>query len=354
MNLAEPETVSLSKNFSREILKNYRPDTPVLKKIAALIARHDRFFLTTHIGADPDGIGSQVGLYYLLKKLKKKVIIVNSERIPSHYRFMVPEDIILNIEEDTEKIEKFNLSGGLALIMDNSETKRCEKVFELITKKKLPWATIDHHVVDKGARLCVDHRYGATAEIVWDLYHHLGVPLVKKAATALYAGIVADTGNFRFSRTSARTHLAAGELIGLGISSDDIYRRIFESAPIDRLVFLKHVLNEAIIDKKHGFAAGFARQSMFEGLKLGDTPTDGIVNQLLAVNGVKISALMTQTPDDDLKCSLRSVGDIDVSALAKTFGGGGHKNASGLFIKGPYDKAAKKVIAAIKKHLNGA
>ena len=102
MNIAEPDIVSLSKSTSREILKNYHPNTAVLKKVAAYIKRYDRFLLTTHIGADPDGLGSQVGLYYLLKKLKKKVVIINAERVPSHYRFMIPEDIILNIEEDKE------------------------------------------------------------------------------------------------------------------------------------------------------------------------------------------------------------------------------------------------------------
>ncbi len=347
----DPDIVKLSAKYAKSILKEYRPASPVLKKIAGLVEKHDHFLITTHISADPDGLGSEIAFYHLLKKLKKKVLIVNSEKVPSGYRFIDPEGIIMNMDEHGVKMDHEGLRKFFLMVLDNSELKRSARVYELASKYGMKYCTIDHHIVAKSPQVNADPTYGSTSELIWDLYYHLGIPIPQKAVLPLYAGMIADTGNFRFSRSSFRSHLAAGDLIARGISSEGVYRKIFESAPIDRMKLFQRILSEAVIDVKKGFIAGFARQKMFDNLQLGDSPTEGIVNQLLAADGVRLSALMTETPDGDLKCSLRSIGKVDVSMLAGEFEGGGHKNASGLFLKGPYDVSCQKVLAAIELYL---
>jgi len=335
----------------RDFFAGYKFNKKFLDPIVKLIEKHDKFILTTHIGSDPDGLGSQVGIYQLLKKLKKKVIIINAEKVPDNYAFMVSGVNVKNTESDLQEIEKMNLAGYLLLILDNSEIKRVGKILEICAQFKCPLATIDHHIVDKQKNMFVDDSYAATSEIVWELYRYLKIPMSRETAVSLYCGIIADTGNFRYSKTSMRTHIAGGDLLDHGVNSDEVYRFIYESSPPDRLVLLKRILDKAVINSEKNYVAAFVKKSMFKKLKLGDTPTEGIVNQFLAVKGIKISALMTETPGGDLKCSLRSIDDVNVAALAKKFGGGGHKNAAGLFIKGPFMESAKKVIAEIEKTL---
>ena len=335
----------------KDYLNNYKFNKKFLDPIVKLLKGHDKFILTTHMGSDPDGLGSQIGIYYLLKKLKKKVMIINSEKVPDNYSFMVPPGIIKNTDQDAEEISNLNLSGYLLLIMDNSEMKRVGKIQEICAGYKCPIATIDHHIVEKKKNIFVDDTYAATSEIIWELYRYLKIPISLKIAESLYAGIIADTGNFRYSKTSMRTHIAGGDLLGLGVNSDEVYRNIYESSPPDRLRLLKRILDKAIINTEKNYVAAFVKKSMFKKLKLGDTPTEGIVNQILAVKGIKISALMTETPNGDLKCSLRSIDEVNVAALAAKFGGGGHRNAAGLFIKGPFNESAKKIIAEIEKAL---
>lgn len=337
--------------IAKDCLTNYKFSKKFLDPIIKLLESHDKFILTTHVGSDPDGLGSEVGVYHLLKKLKKQVVVINAEKVPDNYAFMVPAGLIKNTEQDFDEIAALNFSGYLLLIMDNSELSRVGKILEISAKFKCPLATIDHHIVEKKKNFFVDDSYAATSEIVWELYRYLKIPLPRDIAVSLYGGIIADTGNFRYSKTTLRTHVAGGDLLGCGINPDEIYRYIFESSPPDRLILLKRILDKAVINTEKKYIAAFVKKSMFKKLKLGDTPTEGIVNQILAVKGIKISALMTETPNGDLKCSLRSIDEVNVAALAGKFGGGGHRNAAGLFIKGPFKDAAKKVIAEIEKAL---
>jgi len=351
MGKNEKEVALISAELTNQLLKNYKPSAKVLSDIKKIILKYDNFLLTTHTGADPDGLGSEVALYHLFKLLNKKAIIVNNERVPDSMAFISKGVKIYNIDEHRELLEKKNLKGYMVLIIDSSEIHRSQKVSTFFQAKNLEYYTIDHHPMPKNKRFMVDTSYAATAEMVWDLYHYMKVEVPKKAALPLYAGLSADSGNFRYSKTSFRTHLAAGELISFGISTDAVYRAIYEFFPFDRLEFTRRIMNKAIFNKEKGYSVAFARQSMFKDLKLGDSPTEGIVNQFLAVNGVKISAFITETPEKDLKCSLRSVGDVNVAEIAQKFGGGGHRNAAGLFQKGPFLSGVKKIISEIENSL---
>ncbi|MDH4263856.1 MAG: bifunctional oligoribonuclease/PAP phosphatase NrnA [Spirochaetia bacterium] len=338
----------LKSNKSKDHLAGFKFNKKFLDSIIKLIKRHDKIILTTHIGSDPDGLGSEFGMYHLLRKLQKQVYIINAEKVPENYDFMIPPNLVKNTEQHLDEISSMKLEGYLLLVMDNSEMSRVGKILEICEGLKCSVATIDHHIVAKGKNKFVDASYSATSEIVWELYHYLGIPISHAVAVGLYGGIIADTGNFRYSKTTMRTHIAGGNLLGYGINSDEIYRNIYESSPPDRLILFKRILDKAIINTEKKYIAAIVKKSMFKKLKLGDTPTEGIVNQILAVKGILISALMTETPNGDLKCSLRSIDDVNVAALAGKFGGGGHRNAAGLFIKGPFKDAVKKVIAEIE------
>lgn len=356
---AEKATQALSAATAKALLINYKPQSKVLPKIAAIIRKQRKFLLTTHIGADADGLGSQIGLYYLLKSLKKDVRIMNNERVPGYLAAMMPQKLVSYIGE--QKLGDHIGEGGLSeaaaeklmrdrfvFILDSSEPERSDRVGALFMRLNRPWATIDHHVLPGRKEFCVDPTYAATAELVWDLYRYLKIPIPKAAALPLYTGLVADSGNFRYSKTSLRTHLAAGELIGYGIHSDFVFRAIYESSPIDRLKLSARLYPKVAILPNKIIVLPVLQKDR-EGLDLGDSGTEGFVNHLLAHKGVIAAALFSETEDGELKGSLRSIGDVDVATVAKKFGGGGHKNAAGLKVRKPFSEALELVVAELKK-----
>jgi len=345
---AEKATQALSAATAKALLKNYKPQSKVLPKIAALIRAQKKFLLTTHIGADADGLGSQIGLYYLLKSLKKDVRIVNNERVPGYLTAMMPQKLVDYIGDHigegglSEAAAEKLMRDRFVFILDSSEPERSDRVGALFMRLKRPWATIDHHVLPGKKEFCVDPTYAATAELVWDLYRYLKIPIPKAAALPLYTGLVADSGNFRYSKTSLRTHLAAGELIGYGIHSDFVFRAIYESSPLDRLKLAARLYPKVNILPNNIVVLPVLQKDR-EGLDLGDSGTEGFVNQLLAHKGIIAAALFSETEDGELKGSLRSIGDVDVATVAKKFGGGGHKNAAGLKIRKPFSEALELV-----------
>lgn len=347
---AEAGTQRLSAQIASGILRAYKPSSKVLPKIAQLIKANKKFLLTTHVGADADGLGSQVGLYYLLKALKKDVLILNNEKVPEYLLPLIPEKLVHYIgrhDLPEEKAEKM-MRDRFVFILDSSEPHRSEHVGEMFLRLKRPWATIDHHVLPGKKEYCVDPTYAATAELVWDLYQYLKKPVSKQAALALYTGMVADSGNFRYPKTSLRSHLMGGHLLSFGIHSDFVYRAIYESNPLDRLKLNARLYPKVeLLPNKVVYVPVLQKDR--EGLELGDSGTEGIVNQLLAHRGLKAAALFSETEHGELKGSLRSIGDVDVASVAKKFGGGGHKNAAGLKVREPFAEALKKIVNELGK-----
>ncbi|MDH5720511.1 MAG: bifunctional oligoribonuclease/PAP phosphatase NrnA [Spirochaetia bacterium] len=344
-----------NRKLAKSLLQKYRPSSSILPKIKTFIEKNKRFILTTHIGADPDGLSSEVALYYLLKKLKKEVIILNCEKPPELLTFIDFENKINFIKDHYKDYNRWRakLNDYALIVLDCSELKRLDCISNLIRDLNINWISIDHHLTPVKKNLFIDTSYPATTEIIWDLFHYMKIPLNKNIANILYAGLIADSGNFRYNKTSFRTHLAAGELLEFGIDSDLMYKKIFEAHPPDRLVLLKRLLKKMTLNKEFGYVFAEYKKNAGKNLDLGDSATDGIVNTLLAVRDIKIAALITETIEGELKCSLRSIGDVNVAKIAENFGGGGHKNAAGCRIQEPYKKAKKKIVAGIENYLKG-
>lgn len=347
---AEPGTQKISQAVASRLLPSYRPATPTLRKIAGIIVRNSRFLLTTHVGADADGLGSQVGFYALLKALKKDVKILNNEKIPAHLEPLIPKSLIAHLGEGgvTEDKARKMMKDRFVFILDSSEPKRSDKVGALFLELERPWASMDHHVLPARPEYCVDPSYAATAELVWDLYHYFKIPISAKVALALYTGLVADSGNFRYPKTSLRSHLMGGHLVSLGIHSDYVYRAIYENNPKDRIQLVARLFPRAEI-LPNGVVYVAVYQKDREGLELGDSGTEGIVNQLLAHQGLKAAAVLIESEEGEFKASLRSIGAVDVASLAKKFGGGGHKNAAGLKILKPFAQVLPIIVEELRQ-----
>ncbi len=187
------------------------------------------------------------------------------------------------------------------------------------------FGTVDHVVADASC----------TAEIIWDLMHGFGVSPAPAVAQALYVGLVTDTGRFMYENTGPRAHLMAAELIEAGVDVQAIYRRLYEEMPYPKLALLALGLGQARRFDSGELAIAVLSAEDFRGVEAEESYSEGIVDHLRAVRGTKVAALVREltAPErrGDRKVSLRAVDDdVDVSAIARAQGGGGHRRAAGF------------------------
>jgi bifunctional oligoribonuclease and PAP phosphatase NrnA len=195
---------------------------------------------------------------------------------------------------------------------------------------------IDHHHDNTrfGDFNLVDTGASCTAEIIYELAILLGVPITKEIAAALYVGLVTDTGKFMYENTDARTHRIAADLIEAGVEVDDTYRRLYEHVPLEKLRLVARALNG--IERHCGgrLVLTYITTEDYQASGAGEEMTEGIIDHLRSVEGSKVAALIRDQGSRGRaarKVSLRSSeGDVDVSAIAREHGGGGHKRAAGF------------------------
>jgi phosphoesterase RecJ-like protein len=206
--------------------------------------------------------------------------------------------------------------------------------------------------------LCIDHhpsrdapwRYtildveaSATTAMIYELTRECGWTPDRSAAEALYLGLATDTGFFRFNSTNARSHRVAADLIDLGVEPASTYRAVYERNSVEFTRLLGHALSDLRIAAGGSLASVAITGSTIASLGADGVDTAEITTFLLAIDGVRIVALYRELRDGRVKVSLRSKGDLDVHRLAGEFGGGGHRNASGIVLDGPLERVVELV-----------
>ncbi|HEY9165281.1 MAG TPA: bifunctional oligoribonuclease/PAP phosphatase NrnA [Candidatus Kryptonia bacterium] len=297
-----------------------------------LVDGNKKFVLTTHVNPDADGLGSELALNRFLLKLGKESIILNHSETPSNHVFLDHDNQILKFNPDRDGQRILGADVLIALDMNNSNRLRSLEEFFLESKAKK--IIIDHHL---DAQDFVDYQLidldsPATAEIVYKLMMAYDSTLIDQSiAEGIYAGIMTDTGSFRFPRTDAEIHRITSHLLELGVDPTYVYNNLFEQNSAGR----QKLLGDALAGLKLDYDG---RVSYFkvtiEDLKRNHVmpdETDQFVNHAGAIAGVVVTIFFMELPDG-VKISFRSKGDVPVNELAKFYGGGGHKNAAGARI----------------------
>ncbi len=344
-------------NFSPE--NKTLPFSAIIPFIAQFIKKNNYFLITTHIDSDADGLGAQVGFFYLIKNIGKEIKVYNHEKINQRLEFMIPPKFLdvyqyadeNSRERDFDFFDEYLKKASL-LILDNSEVNRLGYLGEYAKQNKIPWLSIDHHDLTPARHILVDSGYASTCEIIWDVYRFLEIPIQPEAARALYAGMVADTGNFRYPKTSLRTHIAAGELLMYGINPNEIFRNFYENSPIKRLQVLSEMVTNSRINTDRKYIIAELTQDLKKKYSLEPGESEGMVSQFLAYRDIELAVLIRETDEGTLKASLRSTKEINVAEFAARFNGGGHKNAAGLAMDEPYLPAKEKLIQALMDFIN--
>ena len=289
----------------------------------------DRFLLLTHENPDGDALGSLVAMHGVLRALGKDApmfICAEEFPLPYEYRFFDLSGVAKQIPGDAD--------DRVLVFLDCGNIDRNPAV---ATNGHHQIVNIDHHH-DNTRFGTIDHvvpEASCTAEIVWDLMRALGVDVTPEMADALYVGLVTDTGKFMYENTGTRAHDMAAELIAAGVDVHGIYRRLYEGVPFAKLELLARALSNVRRFDGGSLTLSRLRREDFAETGAEESYSEGIIDNLRAVDGTRVAALVRELTDPDKagrsKVSLRA-GDpaVDVSAIARAGGGGGHRQAAGF------------------------
>jgi phosphoesterase RecJ-like protein len=326
----------------------------VLAEIAAALSACQRVVLTTHVNADGDGTGSEAAVAAWLRDAGKTVHIVNPTPFPPLYQHLLHGADIVRDPGHAEAAAVLK-SAETMLVLDTSEPRRIGRIASSLGRVRT--LVLDHHVAGEGAiegLTLRDAAACATGELVYDLLDVAGVPRPWSAPVreGIYTAIVTDTGSFRFSNTHRRAHEIAGELIEQGVDPEQVYRRIYATVPLRRVQLLRHALDHLETDDPYPITFISIERGVVETLGVNADDLDGLVEHARSVEGTVVALLFRETADGATKVSLRSAGDVDVNAIARAFGGGGHVKASGALMGDRLELARARVLTAVRAALD--
>jgi phosphoesterase RecJ-like protein len=218
----------------------------------------------------------------------------------------------------------------------------------------VPVACIDHHVSEgvlpDGPRY-LDPGAAATGELIFELAVANGWTMTEEAARGLYVAILTDTGGFRFSNTRPRTLRIAAELLEAGVDPEQIYLEVYARAPEGRPRLFAEALQTLVVEPDYGLAWVTVPPGAIERLGVSSDDLEGVVEFPRSIEGVRMALLFREVSQGRVKVSLRSVGNVDVAAFSKRFGGGGHTKAAGLALTGSLAEVQSTVLAAARAFL---
>ena len=320
------------------------------KEIAKVILESNRIGLTFHTSPDGDAIGSTLGLLNGLKELGKDVYVISREVIQDNLSF-------LPLGEEIDGGTPSPLNGtDLVIVLDCGNVDRICADLEDYEGTLI---NIDHHITNEnyGTMNYVDTTSAATAELVYLLLEELGFVFsgkddaLERIGRCLYTSLITDTGSFRHSNVTERTHSIAGKLIGIGVNNNKIHNNLFDNKPYAKVKLMGVALSsiELLVRQKVSFIK--LPKKLLESLNMGNVDTSDIISIALSIEGVEVAVVIKEV-DDGVKGSLRSKADYDVRRVAEALGGGGHIKAAGFKIKNvSLEEAKNKIINEIEKEM---
>lgn len=314
-----------------------------LEDVVCKIRDHDDFIIVGHERPDPDSLGSMLGLYFGLSKLGKHCRLVSADPIPPYLSWPGLEKVEV-ISEDFQ-------AGTSCVIVVDCEPARTGSINAGVQAAK-SLINIDHHLRDRGLGdvVYVDPSEAATSVIIYRLLLALEVPFDQEIATVLYGGIVGDTGGFRFGNTTSEVLSIASELLQYGVEPARVAQEIFSMFPIGFLRLLGHALSSlgTALDGKIAWIA--VSHGDFLRFDVDPNNADQLVNFARSLDTCEIAMVFREISPGEIRLGLRAH-HVDVGALARHFGGGGHKLASGATLQGDLQQVSQEVVKTAQHYL---
>ncbi|MFQ5736556.1 MAG: bifunctional oligoribonuclease/PAP phosphatase NrnA [Thermodesulfobacteriota bacterium] len=320
-------------------------------KAIEVIKKGGRFLVVSHVSPEGDAIGSLLGVALALRSLGKDVVAYLEDPVPELFMFLPGAETVVHSLDGAGPFDA-------TFAVDCGQKERLGKGFvELAEPGTI--VNIDHHATNDsfGDVNVIEPNASAAGELVYDLVKAAGIPVSKDIAVNLYVAIHTDTGSFRYSSSTAESFTKAGELVRCGAEPWDISRRVYENNPLRKYKLLGMVLSTIEVvnigpsDDGVKIASLLVTRKMFNEAGANKDDADGFVNYARGIKGVDVGVLIREAGANEYKVSMRSKGSIDVSQVAMSFGGGGHRNAAGFNVRGKLEEIRARVLAALKERM---
>ena len=310
-----------------------------LRQLARYLKKHNNYIILTHASPDGDTLGSAYALYYALNEIGKVACVLCPDVVPSKYDYFA---------RTTDHVSRENATVVAVDVADVRLLGSLQEEFG--TEIDL---CIDHHISNTrfAKNLYLDDCAAATAESVYELIVQMKVNINDVTAKAIYTGLATDTGCFKYSNVTAKTHNIAAELYSYNIDAAEINRLMFDTKSKRLLQLEKMVLDAAEFHFEDKCMLLPVTAKMQEITGCSGTELEGIAVISRSIEGIKAGVTVKQTGDDEFKVSLRTFPPLDASAICKTLGGGGHKGAAGASLNGSLEEVKSMALAAVKKAL---
>ena len=327
--------------------------TTDLDRVVDAIRMNDRFVVAAHENPDGDALGSMLATTLGLRATGKDAVMFLSGTAPTpgEYRFLDLDGLSRELPGD--------VGERVLLAVDCANERRIGPDNDPVERPKLV-LNVDHHHDNSrfgDVNLVVDEA-SSTSEIVRDILRELDVALTPAIAEALYVGLVTDTGRFQYTNTTPKALRLAAELVETGADVHGIFRHVYETVQFAKLKLLARALERAELFAGGGLVVSYLLKEDFAAVGAEEPYSEGIIDSLRAVEGSEMVALIREPPRNEgpaRRVSLRSSRDeVDVSAIAREVGGGGHRQAAGFSSELPIDEIVEFLKRAFARATNGS
>lgn len=346
-------------NYNWPMEQNYAPLQPFMKpikEIYPLLNQPRKVVITMHQKPDADAMGSALGLYHFLRSFDHEVTVISPTNWAKWLNWMPDCNKVVDYELNKEKASGILNQADWLFCLDFNVLSRTKNLAPKLDQFTGTRILIDHHQqpqVEKFEYGVSNVMKSSTCEMIYDLITESGnVQRVNNdISECLYAGVMADTGSFRFPNSGASVHRMIADMKDKGLQHTKVHEMIYDSYHENRLRFIGHVLlnrMDVFYEYNTAIIAISKKDLLRYEIKTGDS--EGLVNYPLSIQGIKMAALVIDR-DEERKWSFRSKGDFDVNTFArKYFEGGGHFNASGGRSSDPLEKTVQRFIEAMKEN----
>jgi nanoRNase/pAp phosphatase (c-di-AMP/oligoRNAs hydrolase) len=324
------------------------------EELNKIIQDGKRFVVASHRNTDGDAVGSLMAFHEYLTRLGKQTLVLNPDPVPTPYHFLDPDDVIQVY--DAEKHRDAVLASDTWLCLDLNAPKRMTALGDLVPQFEGTLVCIDHHLAAEpfAHLMLTDEQSSSTGFMIGQFLEWTGVEWTESLATAIYAAMASDTGNFRFTNTDGVTLRMAAGMVERGAKPADVYRQLYEGWSWGRMRLFRRVLRKIEFHADGRLAMMSASREDLAATGCVPVDLEDFVNYGRMIRGVDVSALVCELAERECKASIRSAGRVDVAEVAQALGGGGHRNAAGVRFDLPLGEGKERLRHALEQAIQNS
>ena len=315
-----------------------------IEAICRVFREHDRFLIACHENPEGDAIGSELALALALRRMGKTATVLNADPVPENLAFLPGAGTVV-AEADGSRYQ-------VAVVVDCGSPERTGRVGAELRKCPV-MVNIDHHRTNgaHGDYCLVEPDAPATGILIHRVLRAMGTEIDRDVAVNIYVAILTDTGSFHYSNASPESFFVAGEMVRTGIDPWAVAEQVYETQSANRLRLLGRILDSLEVAAAGKVAAISTRKGDLAEFSATKDHLEGFINYPRSIVGVEVAVAFREEGDGECRVSFRSKGRVDVSAIASSFGGGGHRNAAGCTVRGELGEVKRRVFDALEAAL---